>query len=255
MAEAQGCCACVKYFLFLFNLLFFLIGLGSIGLGTYSLVHNKGDLAIVIDNTEGTFGGLLIAVGVIVCILAAAGCCGAMKEHRASLLFYVLTLTFVLVLELAAGGVGYHYRSQLRSVIDKGMKKTLTSYDPNDPSGHVERSWDGVQKAFGCCGVDAPDDWRATGTKWEDSTRLGFPLSCCSKYDKDHDITKDVCLNTEALGFRSDGCLTHVETNLKSRWGILAGAAIAIPVIQLLGIIFACGLRHHLGRHQDYYSV
>ncbi|XP_065185230.1 leukocyte surface antigen CD53-like [Sycon ciliatum] len=244
----EGCCSCIKYSLFLFNFVFFLGGLASAGAGIYSLVHTHGDYAVVIDNANGTYGGFLVTVGVLSCILSAAGCLGALKEHRCALIFYGIVLSIIFLLELSAAGVGVAYRKDLKSIVDKGMLKTLDKYD-SSANGNLEKSWNKVQINLKCCGVDSNTDWQRNQSKWG-KDHLGvpiFPASCCT-----HPVS-GMCTPV-AQGLRTDGCLSSVLDTLKHRWAVLVGIAAGIAVVQILGISCACGLQSHIKRN-DYRLV
>ncbi|CAB1346422.1 unnamed protein product [Coregonus sp. 'balchen'] len=74
---------CVKYLLFLFNLLFWISGCIILGVSIYLKVSKNGNM--IMDEAV-PFVDLLIAVGVIIMVLGFLGCCGAIKENRCMLI-------------------------------------------------------------------------------------------------------------------------------------------------------------------------
>lgn len=61
-------------------LIFQLAGIGLIAAGSYVLVEFKEYVSLVEGNYSSA-AALLVAVGVLIFIIAAFGCCGAFKEN------------------------------------------------------------------------------------------------------------------------------------------------------------------------------
>merc|ERR1712038_1284723 len=119
---------CVKYSLFLFNLLFALSGLllivtGGVIQGAYSqYLDFLGDQFF---NTPV----FLVVVGCIIFFVAFFGCCGAIKENHCMTTTFAVLLGVIFLME---GGMA-HYNE--------------TGYEG------VTKTWDVVQREIGCCGT------------------------------------------------------------------------------------------------------
>ncbi|XP_072127463.1 uncharacterized protein [Mobula birostris] len=83
---AQNCLQCLKYLMFVFNLLFWLAGCGILGVGIW-LAVTQGNFATL----SATFpflsaANLLMGMGTVAMVVGFLGCVGAIKENRCLLL-------------------------------------------------------------------------------------------------------------------------------------------------------------------------
>jgi len=87
-----GCCGCMeKWFLWIVNLILFVVGIAEIGAGAYAFSS---------DSTTWTGSDLpkfAIGMGVIVGFIAFLGCCGAARENRCMLWLYAFILFWVIL--------------------------------------------------------------------------------------------------------------------------------------------------------------
>uniref|UniRef100_A0A3Q2PGT4 Tetraspanin n=1 Tax=Fundulus heteroclitus TaxID=8078 RepID=A0A3Q2PGT4_FUNHE len=74
---------CVKYLVFLFNLLFWICGCVILGVGIYLKVSKDGNA--ITDQYLPSFE-LMISIGVIIMVIGFLGCCGAYRENRCMLM-------------------------------------------------------------------------------------------------------------------------------------------------------------------------
>uniref|UniRef100_A0A8C7WXQ0 Tetraspanin 9 n=1 Tax=Oryzias sinensis TaxID=183150 RepID=A0A8C7WXQ0_9TELE len=83
---ARGCICCVKYMLFLFNLLFWLGGCGLLGVGVWLSV-SQGSFATLSPSFPSlSAANLIITLGTVVMVTGFLGCLGAIKENKCLLL-------------------------------------------------------------------------------------------------------------------------------------------------------------------------
>ncbi|XP_031671113.1 tetraspanin-8 isoform X2 [Oncorhynchus kisutch] len=123
---------CIKYLLFLFNLLFWISGCIILGVSIYLKVSKNGN---VIMDEAVPFVDLLIAVGVIIMVLGFLGCCGAIKENRCML---ILSQVWV--------------------------KESLAKLLPlKDQKPEVQTDLQKLEVEAKCCGlINGPSDWGST---------------------------------------------------------------------------------------------
>lgn len=102
---------------------------------------------------------LAIVAGVLMVAIGFCGCCGAWFSSKFLLVSYLTLIVTIMLLEIAAGTLGYvfraHIRETLRSELLDGIK---FKYDTNDTNGMLS-TWDHMQQTFNCCGVDQYQDW------------------------------------------------------------------------------------------------
>merc|ERR1740137_50573 len=123
----DGGMKCVKYVLFLFNLIFFLAGLTLIIAG--ALVQTK--LSSYFDFFGGSVTALavlLIVVGSIIFLIGFFGCCGAYKENYCMTMTFAFLLGIIFILEIAAGIAAYVMRDQVGDLIEEKMIASMSEY-------------------------------------------------------------------------------------------------------------------------------
>ncbi|KAK2579292.1 hypothetical protein KPH14_008250 [Odynerus spinipes] len=217
---------CVKYLMFIFNLLFVITGiiLLSIGVTIHAVYYNYNHF---LDNKFLSVPSLLIAVGVIIFFIAFFGCCGAVRENYCMLITFTTLLIFIFVLELSGGISGYVLRSQAGEVIKNRMTSTIPKYNE---SKEIAAFWDLLQDDFKCCGVTNLTDWKAE-FKTDD-----LPMSCCRP--ETGAIGHTIC-NSTSPNVYSDGCLYKFQYFIKSHAVQLGGVGLGIAFVQVAGIWFS----------------
>lgn len=215
--------------LFVFNLFFFAIGVTILGLGTWLYIKFDSflDELAGVDYLNGPI--LFIVVGSIIAVLAFLGCCGACLENRLLLYLFAFLMMVTFTLELVGGILAV--RNDYGSELEKSLNDSLTKYKEN---GGEKEAWDTVQEELDCCGVNNADDWAVKG----DFPRGWVPKSCCETVscvnnasDKGVMVSDDVYQN---------GCFKKIKDEFEDNTIAVAAVGIALAVVQILGIIFAC---------------
>ncbi|XP_010149246.1 PREDICTED: tetraspanin-4-like, partial [Eurypyga helias] len=97
---AHNCLQCIKYLMFVFNLLFWLGGCGILGVGIW-LAVTQGNFATLSSSFPSlSAANLLIVTGTFVMIIGFVGCIGAIKENKCLLLSFFIMLLIIFLLEL-----------------------------------------------------------------------------------------------------------------------------------------------------------
>lgn len=215
---------CIRNLLFAFNALFALSGIIIIVCGGYSLYWFK-KTGPVIEGSYVAAPVMLIVIGSIVFIVASLGCWGAVNRSYCMLMLFSVLLFLILVVEIAAGALGFVYKGKVQEIGEHELKRTMADYNrTSDKANPVKIAWDFMQRNLACCGTDGPGDWAGY-----------IPDSCCK-------AGGDECKAEEAY---PEGCFTLLKGKLKS-YGIYIGVAgILLGLIEVTGIIFACCLSKH----------
>jgi len=170
---------CVKYLLFVFNLVFAISGFALIVIGGVIQGLYSQYLDFLGDQFFNT-PVLLVVVGCLIFIVTFFGCCGAIKEHYCMTITFSVLLAFIFLLEFGAGIAAYMLRNDVDKIVDENMEKGLINYAQDDYQG-VTKTWDIVQHELKCCGAQEYLDWQNT-TFGKDGNSV--PDSCC-KTDTD----------------------------------------------------------------------
>ncbi|KAJ7421842.1 Tetraspanin-33 [Willisornis vidua] len=136
----------VKYVLFFFNLLFWMISMVMVAVGVYARMLKHTEAAVACLAVDPAI--LLIVVGVLTFLITFCGCIGSLRENICLLQTFSVCLTIIFLLQLAAGVLGFvfsdkargkvseiingaivHYRDDLdlQNLIDFGQKETVVN--------------------------------------------------------------------------------------------------------------------------------
>jgi len=226
---------CIKYLLFIFNLIFALSGITLIVIGAVM----KALYATYLDFLGHQFISvpmLFIVIGIIIFLVAFFGCCGAIRENHCMTTTFSVLLGLIFVCELAGGIAAYVLRGQVESIINTNMKASLNNYNVTGYGG-VTQTWDIMQHELKCCGVEGYMNWNSTAF----SHGTDVPDSCCKTYGEN--CGRNVLVSPDApQRIYVEGCLDKLNTKIEHNVGVVSGSGVGVAVIQLIGICFACML-------------
>ena len=231
----QGCYSCVKYLMFAFNFLFWILGCVILGIGIWIKVDPK-SLKDLADNDEqlknfftefetnynyeslGAY--VLITIGSIMMLIGFLGCCGAIKESQCMLATFFVFLTIIFIALIVAGVYVIIVKENVRQDFAKGLRKTIEeTKDKNEDLAKKARAlMKSIQDKFNCCGAgEGVTDYSSPG----DSQCAG------QNYYQP--------------------CATSLYDRLTQNLIIIGGVAIGIAAVMLLGMIFSmmlcCAIR------------
>jgi CD9 antigen len=204
--------------MFAFNFLFWLLGCAILGVGIWVRVDEN--FKQFVDNDETfnvlyTAAYILIAVGVIIMIIGFLGCCGAIRESQCMLATFFIFLFIIFIVLLGAGIWAIVEKESLKDAVQKTLEENVKNYYSNTAA---KSFMDSIQTSFECCGADGSQDYILQGDK----------PPCELKYF-------------------ATGCNDKLFAYLRDNMVIIAGVAIGIGVVMLLGMVFSmlmcCALR------------
>lgn len=247
--QLSGGAKCVKYTLFIFNMLFLLAGLALIIVGAIVQVHTK-DSAF--SSSASSAGIFIIVVGAIVFLVSFFGCAGAINNNYCMVVTYGLLLIILLLAEIAGVITGFVLKDKLRDTIEGEMFTSQVQYKMHEPGKNdtepATLAWDKTQQEFECCGTTGPSSWNASTYYWD--TR-SVPVSCCKKQEDVH--CGDGKLLIPDTNIFDKGCLDKLMDHLKYYLIALGAVAAGVALIELIGIVMAFCLASHLKK--DYRVV
>ncbi|XP_066157993.1 CD63 antigen-like [Euwallacea fornicatus] len=226
----MGCATdIVKYFVFIANLLFALIGLALIIIGILFKLNITEVTRVIPDNFE-IAPILSIIIGAIIFVTAFLGCCGAVKESPCMLTTYAIVLLTIFIIQVAIGVYAFlqiKNEAQLRQSIHQNVDRVF-----KDNTLSAIETRDATQRWLQCCGVNGPDEYGSTK-----------PPSCCL-----HEVCPSINNN-----FFYEGCADKLYFFLVSKSQLIAGVAIGVAAAEIIGAIFglclSSSIRNHYRRH------
>ncbi|XP_029624232.1 CD82 antigen [Salmo trutta] len=252
----KGCMKAIKYFLFLFNVLFFLFGALIMGFGLWVLLDNESFMVILQESSTvlKIASYILIGVGGLSMLMGFLGCLGAIYEIRCLLGLYFTCLLLILIGQVAAGVLIYFQKDLLNKEMSNIVTQILSNYPGKNSS--TEQAWDYIQRTMECCGWSGHMDWHGNAVI-VNSSQLLFPCSCqnVSLVEGDSSSDSGFC-EAQSLHWPvyDRGCNSSVESWLFANVGVILGVCLGVAVIELLGMILSIGLCKSI-HTEDYTKV
>lgn len=230
----EGCYSCVKYLMFAFNFLFWILGCVILGVGIWikvdpaSLQNLAGDSDAVREffrqfgsNGYESFGAyVLIVIGSAMMLIGFLGCCGAIKESQCMLATFFVFLTIIFVALLVAGVYVIIVKDKVREEFAVSLQKEIEKFKQGDKL--AEEVMTSIQNKFECCGA---------GHGFTDYG-FGFAGSQCRTVNY----------------FKP--CASSLYNEFTKNIVVIGGVAIGIAAVMLLGMIFSmllcCAIRENM---------
>uniref|UniRef100_A0A8C1VJM6 Tetraspanin n=1 Tax=Cyprinus carpio TaxID=7962 RepID=A0A8C1VJM6_CYPCA len=139
MGKVEGGMKCVKYLLFVFNFIFWLMGSLVLAVGLWLRLDPHTVSLLGEDGPETFFIGvyILIVAGGLVMLVGFFGCCGAVRESQCLLGLFFACLLVIFGAEVAAGVFGFLNKDEIirevkqfydESSVNNGSNATIQSY-------------------------------------------------------------------------------------------------------------------------------
>lgn len=225
----------VKYMLFFFNVLFWLLGGACLAIGIYARFENTSYSDFFGDAwSDPAF--FFIIVGGIMFVLGFTGCIGALRENICLLKFFSIALGVIFFLQILLGILVFVFRGKFEEIVKDKLDDMVEKYRDNPDLRSII---DKVQRDFECCGVTHYNDWNNNiyfNCSQSTAESCGVPASCCTK-DKENKQCgyKAREQGNEGIIYQRgcmEGFTEWVEKNI-----ILIGAiALGVALVQIMGI-------------------
>ncbi|KAM9311200.1 tetraspanin-33 [Gastrophryne carolinensis] len=235
----------VKYLLFFFNMLFWVISLVMVGIGVYARLLKHAEAAMACLAVDPAI--LLIAVGILMFLVTFCGCIGSLRENICLLQTFSICLTIIFLLQLSAGIVGFVFSDKARGKVSEVINNSIIHYrDDLD----LQNLIDFGQREFNCCGGISYKDWSQNiyfncSMENRSRERCSVPHSCC--LHEEESVINTMCgYGMQALDYleagdfiHTNGCIDKLVNWLHSNLFLLGGVALGLAIPQLVGILLS----------------
>ncbi|XP_002730486.1 tetraspanin-17-like [Saccoglossus kowalevskii] len=240
---------CVKYSIFFYNFVFWVIGTFLLAFGVWGLVSKQ---SATIDEITGLVVDpmwMFIALGSVIFIVSFSGCIGALRENTCLLNFFCLALGVIMILEITAVVLAFVYRDEVGDLIGDWIENAIYDYT-EDPD--INFLLDEMQTSLKCCGANHPDDWD-NNVYFNCSSpavmACGVPHSCC-RPEEDGGVNNKQC----GYGIRAlpevqwhnyiwiEGCVDLIHFWLLQNIIIITVVIGIILILQIISIFFVRNL-------------
>ncbi|XP_029000820.1 CD82 antigen-like [Betta splendens] len=248
----KGCLTVTKYFLFLFNLIFFLSGVVIMGFGLWLRLDNQSFIVVISSSTAvKVVCYTLIGVGAFSMLMGFLGCVGAIYEIRCLLGLYFTCLLLILIAQITAGALIYFQKDVVNEEMSNVVSKVLDNYPGNNST--TEQAWDFIQRKMECCGWESYQDW-LDNMAIVNSSQLLFPCSCQNVSLASGNFSDSGFCEAQTPDWPvyDMGCADSVEQWVLSNIWFILGICLGVAVIELLGMILSICMCKHV--HQEDYT-
>ncbi|XP_026996152.2 leukocyte antigen CD37 [Tachysurus fulvidraco] len=232
---SELCLSLTKYFLFLFNLIFFLLGLSLLGLGLWIKFSETSFLIPAIGYLPlSLFSYLLFISGSVTLLLGFFGSLGALKEAKCMLATYFILLNLLLAAQIIGTVLLFTQRGVFESTLQLHVVDFMQSFNKNDSSRQpFKDSLDFIQRKAHCCGWTGKDDWNV--------------LPCtCYYINATVNVTYENVNSCPCEPFSNYTCLVYEQTckHIFKDWldthiMIIFGVVLALAVVEICGTILS----------------
>uniref|UniRef100_A0A8C0ZZB2 Tetraspanin n=2 Tax=Castor canadensis TaxID=51338 RepID=A0A8C0ZZB2_CASCN len=181
MSAQESCLSLIKYFLFVFNLFFFVLGSLIFCFGIWILIDRTSFVSFVGLSFVPlqTWSKILAISGILTMGLALLGCVGALRELRCLLGLYFGMLLLLFATQITLGILISTQRIRLERRVQDLVLETIRNYRSNPEETAAEESWDYAQFQLRCCGWHSPQDWfQVLILRGNESEAHRVPCSC-----------------------------------------------------------------------------
>lgn len=247
---------CLKYVIFGFNVMFWLLGLGIMAVGVWAWTEKDtfNNLSRL-TNVALDPAFILILIGTVTFIIGFTGCVGALRENTCLLAAYAIFLALLLLSEMTAGILGFIFKDWIKSQATGGFQAFIIHYreDPDQQNliDWIQEDW------LQCCGIEGPKDWdrnnyfNCSSSEIGSREACGVPFSCCKRKPNEIIKNKQCGYDVRKPGYNFDvakvinekGCVQAGEEWMERNLLAIASSAVCTAFAQILGICFAQNLR------------
>uniref|UniRef100_A0A8D9ERB2 Tetraspanin-5 n=1 Tax=Cacopsylla melanoneura TaxID=428564 RepID=A0A8D9ERB2_9HEMI len=220
---------CLKYIIFAFNVIFWLLGLSIFAIGVWAwtekdALRNFSRVTNIVLDPAFIF----IIIGCITFIVGFTGCVGALRENTCLLGTYATLLAVILLLEMTVGILAFVFKDWIKLQAAGGFQTFITHYreDPDQQNlvDWIQEDW------LQCCGIEGPKDWdknnyfNCSSKDVGSREACGVPFSCCRRKPYEVIKNKQCGYDVRKPGYFADGWnLIYEEALIFERGCLKAG--------------------------------
>ncbi|GFR90431.1 tetraspanin [Elysia marginata] len=189
---------------------------------------------------------IILAGSVFMCIVGILACIAAFKNHKVLLAVFFSLILLVFIGEVAAGVLGYVYRSKVNGVLNDNLNDAINDYNLSSYKEQI----DYMQQEFHCCGVHNATDW-ADSASWKTNHTGLVPESCCKPTHGN-----DTCVpEITSKDIYHEGCLDKLNSEFRKNLVYIATAAVILALIQLMALLSTCILVCRTREERNYQTL
>ncbi|XP_058509730.1 tetraspanin-10-like [Solea solea] len=247
----------LKYFLFLCNFMFTVLGLVVLGLGMWGLV-SKESFAQEKVGSIGTDPMLILAtLGLVLTLLCLSGCVGTLRENCCLLKLFSAVVLVLITAQVLAAIMLYSLQDQIGNYLRSGMLTAMVHYQDDLDLRFIT---DEIQSNLQCCGADNYRDWDVNiyyNCSAPGVLACGVPATCCVDPLENGTVWNSQCgvgaqlldeFTAQSVIFLG-GCLGGISRWIEQHNGLIGTVAVVIVGVQILTLLITTRLLETIQRH------
>ncbi|XP_010736883.3 tetraspanin-10 [Larimichthys crocea] len=248
----------LKYFLFLCNLVFSVLGLVVLGLGMWGLISKESFAQEKIGSIGTDPMLMLVTLGFVLTMLCLSGCVGALRENCSLLKLFSATVLVLITVQVLAAIMAYSLQDQIGGFLRSGMLTAMVRYQDDLDLRFIT---DEIQSNLQCCGADNYRDWEINiyyNCSAPGVLACGVPVTCCVDPLENGTVLNSQCgvraqqldeFTAQSVIFLG-GCLGGISRWIEQHKGLIETIGIVVLVVQILTLFISTRLIETIQWHK-----
>ncbi|RDD46652.1 Tetraspanin-11 [Trichoplax sp. H2] len=252
--KAKGKMKYARWSLFAFNIVFWIMGITTVGVGVWILISNA-NTSVLTNNLFRTGTILVIVSGCFIGLIGFLGWFGAYQEHACLIGMFTSGLIIVCLLEIAAGvWAGVNQGQEIQKLTTSLITDVIEKYG-KPSNAPLSKALDAIQHRYFCCGANNYTDW--SQSLWntnKDFKPYAVPSSCCRPayyVDGCGEDSRVRNVTNPAGGIYTRGCQFAIRQHISEHSGAILGIGISVAIVQVFGIFCSVLLLDYYRHYED----
>ncbi|XP_056257608.1 tetraspanin-10 [Seriola aureovittata] len=250
----------LKYFLFLCNLVFTVLGLVVLGLGMWGLITKESFAQEKIGSIGTDPMLILVTLGLLLTMLCLSGCVGAVRENCCLLKLFSAAVLMLITAQVLAAIMAYSLQDQIGGYLRSGMLVAMVHYQDDLDLRFIT---DEIQSNLQCCGADNYRDWEVNiyyNCSAPGVLACGVPATCCVDPLENGTVWNSQCgvgaqqldeFTAQSVIFLG-GCLGGISRWIEQHEGLIGTVGIVAVGVQILTLFITTRLLESIQWHKVY---
>ncbi|XP_029945095.1 tetraspanin-10-like [Salarias fasciatus] len=248
----------LKYFLFLCNLLFTVLGLVVLGLGFWGLISKESFAQEKIGNIGTDPMLALVSLGFLLTLLCLSGCVGAIRENCFLLKAFSFAVLALISVQVLIAILAYGMQDQIGGYLRSGMLAAMARYQDDLDLRFIA---DEIQSNLQCCGADTYRDWEINiyyNCSAPGVLACGVPATCCVDPLENGTVWNSQCgvgaqlldeFTAQSVVFLG-GCLGGISRWIEQHEALIGTAAVVVLGVQIVAVFISTRLLESIRWHK-----
>ncbi|GAA6218228.1 tetraspanin-10-like [Lates japonicus] len=250
----------LKYFLFLCNLVFTVLGLVVLGLGMWGLISKESFAQEKISSIGTDPMLILVTLGFVLTVLCLSGCVGALRENCCLLKLFSAAVLVLITGQVLAAILAYGLQDQIGGYLRSGMLAAMARYQDDLDLRFIT---DEIQSNLQCCGADNYRDWEVNiyyNCSAPGVLACGVPATCCVDPLENGTVWNSQCgvgaqqldeFTAQSVIFLG-GCLGGISRWIEQHEGLIGTVSIVVLGVQIVILFITTRLMESIQWHKVY---